>query len=89
MKNSSQTQHCRSKIRGKNSIKQKKLEHYRNAFPASTVHPASTVLAAPILLHFTLLSFLLQFLVFSHFILVIAFSFSVFFFVISLALSRI
>ena len=51
----------------------------------STVHSSSNVHpAAPVLLHFTLLLFL----VFSHFILVIAFSFS-FFFVISLALSRI
>ena len=43
MKNSSQTKHCISKIRGKNSRKQKKMEHYRNAFPASTVHSANTI----------------------------------------------
>ena len=36
-------QHCRSKTRGKNSRKHKKMEHYRNAFPASTVHPTSIV----------------------------------------------
>ena len=47
----------------------------------STVHISSTVHpAAHILLHYTLLLFLLLFLVFfSHFILVIAFSFSFFF----------
>ena len=41
----------------------------------STVHPT-----APVLLHFTLLLFLLQFFVSSHFVLIIAFSFSFFFF---------
>ena len=45
----------------------------------STVHSSSTVHPeAPILLHFTLLLFLLQFFVSSHFVLVIAFSFSFF-----------
>ena len=44
----------------------KKMEHCRSAFATATatVHPASTVPAAPVLLHFTHLLFLLQFLVF-------------------------
>ena len=45
----------------------------------STVHNSSTVHpTALVLLHFTLLLFLLQFFVSSHFVLVIAFSFSFF-----------
>ena len=45
----------------------------------STVHSSSTVHpAAHVLLYFTLLLFLLQFFVSSHFVLVIAFSFSFF-----------
>ena len=40
------------------------MEHCRSAFATATVHPASTVPAAPILLHLTYLLFLLQFLVF-------------------------
>ena len=45
----------------------------------STVHNSNTVHpATPILLHFTLLLFLLQFFVSSHFVIVIAFSFSFF-----------
>ena len=46
----------------------------------STVHSSSTIQSAtPVLIHLTLLLFLLQFFVFSHFILVIDFSFSFFF----------
>ena len=40
------------------------MEHCRSAFAIATVHPASTVPVAPVLLHFTHLLFLLQFLVF-------------------------
>ena len=50
-----------------------KFGSYSTVHSSNTVHPA-----AHVLMHFTLLLFLLQFLVFSHFILVIAFSFSFF-----------
>ena len=50
-----------------------KFGSYSTVHSSSTVHPA-----APVLLHFTLLLFLLQFFVSSHFVLVIAFSFSFF-----------
>ena len=86
MKNSSQTQRCRSKIRGKNSRKQKKLEHYMNAFPASTVHPVSTIHASSVLLHFTHCCFFYNFWFLPILTLVIAFVL-VFFFVISYTLS--
>ena len=46
--------------------------------PVKLILPATVHPAAPILLHFTLLLFLLQFFVSSHFVFVIAFSFSFF-----------
>ena len=61
---SSQTQHCRSKIRRKEKQNVNKMEHCRSAFATATVHPACTVPTAPVLLHFTHLLFLLQFFVF-------------------------
>ena len=85
MKNSSQTHHCRLETRRKEEQKMQQNEaqqilvttceiaharHYSscNCSQFSTVH-----------LHFTLLLFLLQFLISSHFVLVTAFSFSFFF----------
>ena len=86
MKNSSPTQHCRSKTREKNSRKQKKMEHYRNAFPTSTVHPASIVPPAACSPAFHASVFLLHFFVSSNFNPCNSFCFG-FFLVISYTLS--
>ena len=79
MKNSSQTQHCKSKIRRKEEQDVKKNGPCRSAFATATVHPASTVPPAACSPAFSRLGFLLQFLVSSDINPCNSFSFSFFF----------
>ena len=59
----------------KDSRKQKKMEHYRNAFPTSTVHPASHCSSCCPFLLFTLCPVCICFWFFFQFTPVIAFRF--------------
>ena len=78
MKNLSQTHRCKSNLRRKEEQKVKKMEHYRNAFPASTVHPAGTMHPTACSPAFHAFGFLLQFFVSSYFNPCNSFSFSFF-----------
>ena len=93
MKNSSQNQHRRSNTKRKEEHKIEENEAHQiwvTTCEIAPVHHYSSCHCShfsTVHLHFTLLLFLLQFLVSSHFILVIAFGFVFFFLVISYTLS--
>ena len=92
MENSSQTQHCRSKTNRKEEQKTKENEAQQifvttcEIAPARPIHPTTVHISALFTCISSFCCFCCNFFVSSHFVLVIAFSFS-FFLVISYTLS--